>query len=156
MTKTPRTPYKKNTRYWKFPGELLLPEVRQRPAKQCINFFNNFFFQSYWSCPRAYRDAIRRRWTPLDGITDFLSKIWQHITTVIFVSAFIFFVARKPNKASRKRLFLQLSETQFTGMRQRRPPAEIVARWRCVTLIKKMSSHCNSLCQLSYCFHWEA
>ena len=36
-----------------------------------------------------------RRKLPLDGATDLLSKIWQHITTVIFVSAFIVVWTRK-------------------------------------------------------------
>ena len=34
--------------------------------------------------------------SPLDGATDLLSKIWQHITTVSFVSAFIVVFCRKP------------------------------------------------------------
>ena len=41
-----------------------------------------------------------RRKSPLDGATDFLSKIWQHITTVSFVSAFIVVFSRKPKNAS--------------------------------------------------------
>ena len=44
----------------------------------------------------------------------------------------------------RRRPFLQLSETQFTGLQQRRPPPEIAARWRCIPLIKKMRAHYNS------------
>ena len=39
-----------------------------------------------------------RRKLPLDGATDLLSKIWQHITTVSFVSAFIVVYSRKPKK----------------------------------------------------------
>ena len=58
------------------------------------------FFQNSWSCPRAYRGAGRRRKSPLDGATDFLWKIWQHITRVSFVSAFIFVFFRKPKNAS--------------------------------------------------------
>ena len=32
---------------------------------------------------------------------------------------------------SRRRLFLQLSEDQFTGLQRRPPPAETIASWRC-------------------------
>ena len=41
-----------------------------------------------------------RRKSPLDGATDLLSKIWQHITTVSFVSAFIVVFSRKPKNVS--------------------------------------------------------
>ena len=41
-----------------------------------------------------------RRKSPLDGATELLSKIWQHITTVSFVSAFIVVCSRKPKSAS--------------------------------------------------------
>ena len=41
-----------------------------------------------------------QRKSPLDGATDLLSKIWQHITTVSFVSAFIVVCSRKPKTAS--------------------------------------------------------
>ena len=41
-----------------------------------------------------------RRKLPLDGATELLSKIWQHITTVSFVSAFIYVSSRKPKNAS--------------------------------------------------------
>ena len=37
-----------------------------------------------------------QRKSPLDGATDLLSKIWQHITTVSFVSTFIVVCSRKP------------------------------------------------------------
>ena len=37
-----------------------------------------------------------RQKLPLDGATELLSKIWQHITTVRFVSAFIVVFSRKP------------------------------------------------------------
>ena len=55
----------------------------------------------------------------------------------------------------RRRLFLQLSETQFTGLRRQRPPLEIAARWRCVPLIKNMTAHYNSqfCASFHYCFH---
>ena len=42
-----------------------------------------------------YRGADRRQKSPLDGATDFLATIWQHITTVRFVYAFILFFPRK-------------------------------------------------------------
>ena len=41
-----------------------------------------------------------RRKSQLDGAKDLLSKIWQHITTVSFVSAFIVVCFRKPKNAS--------------------------------------------------------
>ena len=41
------------------------------------------------------------RWKlPLDGAPGLLSKIWQHITTVSFVSAFNVFCSRKPQNTS--------------------------------------------------------
>ena len=43
----------------------------------------------------------------------------------------------------RRRLFLQLSETQFTGLRQWRLLSKFAARWRCVPQIK-MTAHYNS------------
>ena len=49
-----------------------------------------------WSCLQDYRGAGRRWKLLLDGATDFLSKSWQHITTVSFLSAFIFVLPRKP------------------------------------------------------------
>ena len=41
-----------------------------------------------------------RRKSPIDCATYLLSKIWQHITTVSFVSAFIVVCSRKPKNAS--------------------------------------------------------
>ena len=41
-----------------------------------------------------------QRKLPLDGATDLLSKILQHITTLSFVSAFIVVCSRKPKNAS--------------------------------------------------------
>ena len=69
----------------------------RRPAKKILKVF---FLQNSWSCPQVYRGPGRRQKSPLDGATDFLSKIWQHITAVSFVSAFIFVFARKPKNAS--------------------------------------------------------
>ena len=40
-----------------------------------------------------------RRKSPLDGATDLLSKIWQHITTDSFVSAYIVVCSRKTKNA---------------------------------------------------------
>ena len=40
------------------------------------------------------------RKSPLDGATDLLSKVWQHIKTVSFVSAFIVVCSKKPKNAS--------------------------------------------------------
>ena len=58
-----------------------------------------------------------------------------------------FFFDRKIHKQVgklRRRLFLQLTETQFTGLRRRRrPPSEIAARWRWVHLFKNMTAHYN-------------
>ena len=47
-----------------------------------------------------------------------------------------------------------LSPAQSTGLGWQRPPPEIAARWRCVPLIKKMTTHYNSqiFCQLSLLF----
>ena len=53
-------------------------------------FFTKVFFSKFL--------ISRRQKSPLDGATDFQIKIRQHITTVSFVSAFIFVFARKPKK----------------------------------------------------------
>ena len=73
---------------------------------------------------------------------------------------FFDFFKRKIHKQVRKlrtRLFLHQSETQFRGLRRRRLRPEIAARWRCLSLIKKMTAHYNSqfFVSLHYCFHWE-
>ena len=45
-------------------------------------FLLNFFCQNSLSCPQPYRGAgCPYKWL-LDGAADFLSTIWQHITTV--------------------------------------------------------------------------
>ena len=86
------------------------PRAERRPLSR--NMFTRrptkkYFFPNSWSCLQDYCVAGRRRKPPLDGATDFLSTIWQHITTVSFVSAFIFVLPRKPEKAS-KRLWIGL------------------------------------------------
>ena len=50
----------------------------------------------------------------------------------------------------RRTLFLQLSEAQFTGLRQRRTPPEMAARWRCVLLIKYLTAHYDSQLCVSF------
>ena len=50
-------------------------------GKGLLTFLQKVFFS------QAYRGTGRRRQFPLDGATDFLSKIWQHITTISFVQA---------------------------------------------------------------------
>ena len=55
-----------------------------------------YLFQNFWSCPQAYPGGGCRRKLSLDVAVDFLSKIWLQITTVSFVSAFIFVLIRKP------------------------------------------------------------
>ena len=67
------------------------PPPLTRPRKQWINFLQNS-----WSCPQAYSGAGRRQKLLLDGATDFLWKIWQHITTVqdwVFCPAFSWITA---------------------------------------------------------------
>ena len=82
-----------------------LAEVRPRPRKRCNNLFTRTFFfkipdlvHRRTSAPVAAGN--RRQKSPLDGATDFLATIWQHITTVSFVSAFILVLTRKPKNAS--------------------------------------------------------
>ena len=58
---------------------------------------------------------------------------------------FIFFFFNKTiSKPSLKSEKETISPAQSTGLRWRRPPPEIAARWRCVPLIKKMTAHYNS------------
>ena len=74
-----------------------LAEVRpQPPTLSNKQITKKYFFQNSWSFPQAYRSDGRRRKSPLDGAIDFPSKIWHHITTVSFVSAFFFVLIRKP------------------------------------------------------------
>ena len=61
------------------------------------------FLQNSWSCLQDYRGAGRRRKSQLDGATDFLSTISQHITTASFVSAFIFVLTEKPSDVKEKK-----------------------------------------------------
>ena len=88
-TETPRTPRKKTLdieNSWGYPPP---PKSGRGRGGSVLIFLLFFFFQNSWSCPRAYRGAGHRWKSPLDGATDFLWKIWQPITTVSFVSAFI-------------------------------------------------------------------
>ena len=66
-----------------------------RLRKRFNSYFDdkNYFFQNSGSCPWAYPGAGCSRKSSLDGATVFLWKIWQHITTVSFVSAFILFIS---------------------------------------------------------------
>ena len=50
----------------------------------------------------ASAPMVFRRKSPLDGATDLPSKIWQQITTISLVSAFIVVCSRKPKNASRR------------------------------------------------------
>ena len=74
-----------------------LPELRPRPRNGCINFLKKiFFFQNSWSGPQAYLVADRRQKSPLDGATDFLATIWQHITIVSFCKLSFWFWPGSP------------------------------------------------------------
>ena len=65
------------------------------PQKRCNNYFTEtFILQNSWSCPQAYLGAGCRRKSPLDGPTDFLTTIWQHIKTVSFFVNFNFGLPR--------------------------------------------------------------
>ena len=88
---------------------LEIPSVsRVRNAVRCRGtclqgvLLKSFFSPNSWSCLQDYRGAGRRQKSPLDGATDFLSTICQHITTVSFVSALIFVLLRKPENASKR------------------------------------------------------
>jgi hypothetical protein len=66
------------------------------PKKCVIPHRHTFGLLSHHVCLGAR--GFRRK-SPLDGTTDLL-KIWQHITTFIFVSAFIVVFSRKPKNVS--------------------------------------------------------
>ena len=85
------TPCKKTSSYWRFIGVTHWRKSSRGRGRAVIIILLKLFLNS-WSCPPAHRGAGRRKKSPLDGATDFLWKIWQHITTVSFASAFIFFV----------------------------------------------------------------
>ena len=56
----------------------------------------------------------------------------------------------------RKRLFLQVSEAQSTGLRRCRSPPETAARWYYGPLIKDLTEHYNSQFCVSLIFiDWE-
>ena len=104
--------------------------TRGTPAAEWINFLKKIiFFQNYWSGPRAYLGADRRRKSPLDGATDFLATIWQPITTVSFSLAFILILTRKPKNAS-KRLWIgpKHNSVDFKSLCVCLP----IDRWSCV------------------------
>ena len=73
------------TRYWQL-LVVLPPPLRQSGRSHesgVLIFLLKFFFcQNSRSCPKAYHGAGRRRKSPLDGATNFLSTILLHITTV--------------------------------------------------------------------------
>ena len=52
----------------------------------------------------------------------------------------------------RRRLLLQVSEAQSTGLRLGRPPPETAASWRCGPLINNLTAHLNS--QFCVSFHF--
>ena len=68
-----------------------------RSYKMCYSTLSHIWtFDTPWPPWRR-----RSPWkSPLDCATDLLSKIWQHITTVSFVSVFIVVCSRKPKNAS--------------------------------------------------------
>ena len=99
------------------PGLLIIEVTHSRRSgrgrgRGVIVCLLKLFFPNSWSCPQTYLGDGRRRKLPLDGATDFLTTIWQHITTGIFVSAFILVLTRKPKNAS-KRVWLGLNIIQF-------------------------------------------
>ena len=51
----------------------------------------------------------------------------------------------------RRRLFLQLTEAQSTGLERQRPPPEIAARWRCKPL-QNLTAHYKSQFCVSFFF----
>ena len=68
-----------------------------RSYKMCYSPFHTFGLLSHHV--RLDARGFRRK-SPLDGAADLLSKIWQHLTTVSFVSAFIVVFSRKPKNVS--------------------------------------------------------
>ena len=77
--------YSWRERYWKIPSwascqsrSSCVKAVKQATYKK---FFSP---QQSWSCPQAYCCCVRRQKSPLDGITNFLSKSWHQITIVSF------------------------------------------------------------------------
>ena len=52
------------------------------PRKRCNKYFTKTFFFKIPDLEQANLGTGRRRKFPLDGATDFLATIWQHIKTV--------------------------------------------------------------------------
>ena len=86
-TSLPSPPSKKNKLLLKNHWGYTLVEVRLRPRNGCINKNKqkNKKNQNSWSGQQAYLGTNRRQKSPLDGATDFLATIWQHIKTVSFL-----------------------------------------------------------------------
>ena len=90
---------KKKSSYWKF-IEVTHARKSGRDSGSCviIILLKLFFLGISWSCIRAYRGAGHRWKSPLDCATDFLWKIWQHISAVNFVSVLIFCFCQEAQK----------------------------------------------------------
>ena len=104
----PRLPW---APYWMLLDiENFLSELRAELLPRLQKWFSkypseNLFLQYSWTCLQDCCGGNRRRKFPLDCAKNFLSKSWQHITTVSFVSVF-FVLRRKPENASKCVWFL--------------------------------------------------
>ena len=96
-TPTPRTPLKKNNGFWKFLGVNPPRKSGRGRGSGVLIFDTNKFSQNSWSCQQAYRCAGHCQKLPLDGAKNFLSGIWQHITSQFCVS-FHFCCAQETKK----------------------------------------------------------
>ena len=82
-------------------------------------------------------------------------KIAVEIDYKKIIIRFVVFFLKKKHKlvgSVRRRLFLQLSEAQSTGVRWRQPPLETAARWRYEPIIKNLTAPYNS----QFFVSWEA
>ena len=89
-----------------FTENCFFPSLRMRNsghscASGLLSILLKYIFFYSWTCLQDCCGADRHQKSPLDSARDFLLKIWQHITTVHFVSAFIFVLRRKPENTSK-------------------------------------------------------
>ena len=88
-----------------------------------------------------------------------IKQLWLKIIKNLCLMFSCFLFKKYKNMSNLfSRLLMQISETQSTGQRRRRPSLETAARLRCEPLINNLTAHYNSqLCvRFHFRFHWEA
>ena len=90
-----------------------LAEVRPQPLNGCIKFL---IFLNSRSGPQVYRGADRRRKSPLDGATDFLATIWQHIQQSVLCKLSFWFWPGSPKMSELGLNLIQFISNLYVGV----------------------------------------